>query len=141
MDDETPTEYATLTVVVRRDGTEGDPCETMLAGHPDVVFVGCQDGVTDEAFALGAEPSSWIDPDPDPDPAPAAASDGAEETEQTYGVMWEADFEARTPEEAAQLAYEQLLAYSGPDSMPPVLEVTDERGKRTTLDLAEEPGE
>lgn len=59
MDDET-TEYATLTVVVRRDGTEGDPCETMLADHPDVVFVGHEDGVSDTALVLGAEPGSWL---------------------------------------------------------------------------------
>ncbi|MFF8696318.1 hypothetical protein ACF08W_29305 [Streptomyces sp. NPDC015144] len=52
-------EFVTLTVVVRRDGTEGDPCETALGGHPDVLFVGHQDGITYEAFALGANPEGW----------------------------------------------------------------------------------
>ncbi|MFE7072627.1 hypothetical protein ACFU96_21350 [Streptomyces sp. NPDC057620] len=53
-------EYVTLTAVVRRDGTEGDPCEQVLAGHPDVVFVGHEDGVTDTALALGAVPEGWL---------------------------------------------------------------------------------
>ncbi|MGA5453845.1 hypothetical protein ACPCVO_45250 [Streptomyces umbrinus] len=59
--EETPeVEYATLTVVVRRDGTVGDPCEQVLAGHPDVVFIGHEDGVTDTALALGAAPEGWL---------------------------------------------------------------------------------
>jgi hypothetical protein len=60
-DEEAPeAEFATLTVVVRRDGTVGDPCETVLADHPDVVFVGCEDGVSDVALALGADEGSWL---------------------------------------------------------------------------------
>lgn len=52
-------EFVTLTVVVRRGGEEGDPCDTALGEHLDVMFVGHQDGVTTTALALGAEPSSW----------------------------------------------------------------------------------
>ncbi|MEU9605440.1 hypothetical protein [Streptomyces sp. NPDC048057] len=52
-------DFITLTVVVRRGGEEGDPCESVLADHPDVQFVGHQDGVTVVALQLGAEPSSW----------------------------------------------------------------------------------
>ncbi|MGW0033034.1 hypothetical protein ACWDXD_24860 [Streptomyces sp. NPDC003314] len=52
-------DFVTLTVVVRRGGEEGDPCDVFLAGHPDVLFVGHQDGITGTARALGAEPGSW----------------------------------------------------------------------------------
>jgi hypothetical protein len=52
-------EYVTLTVVVRQSGVEGDPCDVLLGEHPDVLFVGHQDGVTLTACALGAEPGSW----------------------------------------------------------------------------------
>jgi hypothetical protein len=52
-------EYVTLTVVVRHSGVEGDPCDVLLGEHPDVLFVGHQDGVTLTACALGAEPGSW----------------------------------------------------------------------------------
>lgn len=52
-------EYVTLTVVVRRDGTEGDPCDVLLNEHTDVLFVGHQDGITRTALMLGADPSSW----------------------------------------------------------------------------------
>lgn len=52
-------EFVTLTVVVRRGGEQGDPCEELLADHPDVQFVGHQDGVTPAALALGADPRSW----------------------------------------------------------------------------------
>lgn len=53
-------QYVTLTVVVRRDGTEGDPCDVMVNAHPDVLFVGHQDGVTNTALSLGAEPGDWV---------------------------------------------------------------------------------
>lgn len=53
-------EYVTLTVVVRRDGKQGDPCDVILKEHLDVLFVGHQDGITDTAIALGADPSSWV---------------------------------------------------------------------------------
>lgn len=52
-------DFVTLTVVVRRGGEDGDPCEKVLAEHPDVLFVGHQDGVTMTALSLGAEPTSW----------------------------------------------------------------------------------
>lgn len=54
-----PDEYVTLTVVVRRGGSEGDPCDVVLGEHADVLFVGHQDDVTSTALALGADPSSW----------------------------------------------------------------------------------
>ncbi|MCX4784156.1 hypothetical protein [Streptomyces sp. NBC_01264] len=53
-------EYVTLTVVVRRDGTEGDPCDVLLGDHADVLFVGHRDGVSLHAMALGADPGSWV---------------------------------------------------------------------------------
>jgi len=53
-------EYVTLTVVVRRGGDEGDPCDQVLDEHADVLFVGHQDGVSIEALRLGAEPGGWI---------------------------------------------------------------------------------
>ncbi|WP_171053389.1 hypothetical protein [Streptomyces marianii] len=52
-------EYVTLTVVVKRGGAEGDPCDVLLSEHADVLFVGHQDGVTTTALALGADPSGW----------------------------------------------------------------------------------
>jgi hypothetical protein len=52
-------ECVTLTVVVRQPGVEGDHCGVLLGEHPDVLFVGHQDGVTLTACALGAEPGSW----------------------------------------------------------------------------------
>lgn len=52
-------EYVTLTVVVKRGGTQDDPCDVLLNEHADVLFVGHQDGVTTHALALGADPSSW----------------------------------------------------------------------------------
>ncbi|WP_181160420.1 hypothetical protein [Streptomyces solincola] len=52
-------EYVTLTVVVAIDGTSGDPCDTLLQQHPDVMFVGHEDGVTTTALTLGADPDSW----------------------------------------------------------------------------------
>ncbi|MER6853731.1 hypothetical protein AB0A81_40775 [Streptomyces flaveolus] len=52
-------EYVTLTVVVKRGGDEGDPCDVLLEAHLDVVFVGHQDGVTPTAHFLGADPKSW----------------------------------------------------------------------------------
>lgn len=52
-------DYVTLTVVVRRDGTHGDPCDVLLHDHTDVLFVGHQDGIALTALALGADPSSW----------------------------------------------------------------------------------
>ncbi|MEV0437696.1 hypothetical protein AB0I84_40890 [Streptomyces spectabilis] len=53
---------------------------------------------------------------------------------RTFGVMWSADFEASSPEEAARLAYEQLQSYAT-DAWPPVLEITDEDGDLTVVDL------
>ncbi|MEU2969014.1 hypothetical protein ABZ687_29055 [Streptomyces ardesiacus] len=53
-------EFVTLTVVVKRGGDEGDPCDVLLGAHPDVMFVGHpQDGITRTALALGADPQSW----------------------------------------------------------------------------------
>lgn len=51
-------DYVTLTVVVKRGGDEGDPCDALLGAHPDVLFVGHQDGITPTAYALGAQPES-----------------------------------------------------------------------------------
>ncbi|WP_332758307.1 hypothetical protein [Streptomyces sp. MT206] len=53
-------EYVTLSVVVRRDGTKGDPCDVLLGDHADVLFVGHQDGISLHAMALGANPDSWV---------------------------------------------------------------------------------
>ncbi|MEU9593383.1 hypothetical protein AB0D84_27165 [Streptomyces sp. NPDC048193] len=53
-------EYVTLTVVVKRGGDEGDPCDVLLEAHLDVAFVGQQDGVTPTAHFLGADPQSWV---------------------------------------------------------------------------------
>ncbi|MFF4205749.1 hypothetical protein ACFYZ8_34435 [Streptomyces sp. NPDC001668] len=52
-------DYVTLTVVVARTGTEGDPCDVLLDGRTDVLFVGHQDGISPTALVLGADPSSW----------------------------------------------------------------------------------
>jgi hypothetical protein len=49
--------------------------------------------------------------------------------------MWSADFEASSPEEAAQLAYEQLQSYAERGTWPPVLEVRDLDGTTTVVDL------
>lgn len=57
------------------------------------------------------------------------------EPTRTYGVMWSADFEASSPEEAAQLAYEQLQSYAERGTWPPVLEVRDLDGTTTVVDL------
>lgn len=62
------------------------------------------------------------------------AAEAAAPPVRTYGVMWSADFEASSPEEAARLAYEQLKSYAT-DAWPPVLEVTDEDGRLTVVDL------
>ncbi|MFJ3213990.1 hypothetical protein [Streptomyces flaveolus] len=53
-------EYVTLTVVVKRGGDEGDPCDVLLEAHLDVAFGGHQDGVTPAAHFLGADPQSWV---------------------------------------------------------------------------------
>ncbi|MFJ9416655.1 hypothetical protein ACIRPT_21035 [Streptomyces sp. NPDC101227] len=53
---------------------------------------------------------------------------------RTYGVMWSADFEATSPQEAARLAFEQLKSYAA-DGWPPELEVMDENGQMTVIDL------
>ncbi|MFE3139697.1 hypothetical protein [Streptomyces scopuliridis] len=53
---------------------------------------------------------------------------------RTYKVTWTADFEASSPEEAAQLAYERLKSYAT-DAWPPELEVTDEGGQTTVINL------
>ncbi|MFF8786922.1 hypothetical protein [Streptomyces sp. NPDC015125] len=53
-------EYATLTVVVKRAGTQGDPCDVLHDEHTDVLFVGHQEGITATALALGGDPSSWL---------------------------------------------------------------------------------
>jgi hypothetical protein len=52
-------DYVTLTIVVRRDDTEEDPCDAVFSENTKVLFVGHQDGVTNTAIALGANPSSW----------------------------------------------------------------------------------
>ncbi|MFK0294290.1 hypothetical protein ACIQU6_27985 [Streptomyces sp. NPDC090442] len=65
--------------------------------------------------------------------AKAAAADSPV---RTFRVMWSIDFEARTPEEAARRAYEQLQAY-GADAWPSVLEVEVD-GVRTVVDLNSE---
>ncbi|MEU8911732.1 hypothetical protein [Streptomyces nigrescens] len=62
------------------------------------------------------------------------AAEEAEPPVRTYGVMWSADFEASSPQEAAQLAYEQLKSYAT-DAWPPVLEMTDEDGRMAVVDL------
>ncbi|MFF9786333.1 hypothetical protein [Streptomyces nigrescens] len=51
--------YVTLTVVVKRGGSKGDPCDVLLEEHADVLFVGHQDGVTSTALTLGADPTAW----------------------------------------------------------------------------------
>ncbi|MER5301384.1 hypothetical protein ABT039_18180 [Streptomyces lasiicapitis] len=53
---------------------------------------------------------------------------------RTYRAAWFADFEASSPEEAACLAYEQLKSYAT-DAWSPVLEITDEGGHLTVIDL------
>jgi hypothetical protein len=55
---------------------------------------------------------------------PSAEGAPALEPATTYRVQWHADFEASSPLEAAQLAYEQLKSYAERDTWPPVLEVT-----------------
>ncbi|WP_055531323.1 hypothetical protein [Streptomyces graminilatus] len=52
-------EYVTLTVVVRRGDTEGDPCDILLDSPADMMFVGHEDGVTSTPLVLGADPGSW----------------------------------------------------------------------------------
>ncbi|MFE0058745.1 hypothetical protein [Streptomyces sp. NPDC059003] len=64
----------------------------------------------------------------------ARAEEAAGTRVRTYGVMWSADFEASSPEEAARLAYEQLKSYAT-DAWPPELEVTDEDNQTTVIDL------
>lgn len=65
----------------------------------------------------------------------ATAQASAEEPpEPLYTVVWSCDFEASSPQEAAQLAYEQLKSYAT-DGWPPVLEVTNEDGRMTAVDL------
>ncbi|MET8696866.1 hypothetical protein ABZV65_30500 [Streptomyces bauhiniae] len=65
----------------------------------------------------------------------AAAEDQADEQPlREYHVAWAADFEASSPEEAAQMAYEQLKSYAT-DALPPVLEVRDPDGRTVVLDL------
>ncbi|WP_031102404.1 hypothetical protein [Streptomyces sp. NRRL S-146] len=66
-----------------------------------------------------------------------AAAEAAQDTKspvRTYGVMWSADFEASSPQEAARLAYEQLKGYAD-DAWSPELEVTGEDGQVTVIDL------
>ncbi|NUL27506.1 hypothetical protein [Streptomyces lunaelactis] len=66
-----------------------------------------------------------------------AAEKAAEEAAspvRTFGVMWSADFEASSPQEAAQLAYEQLKSYAA-DGWPPELEIEDENGHTSVIDL------
>ncbi|MFH8465978.1 hypothetical protein [Streptomyces sp. NPDC017991] len=66
-----------------------------------------------------------------------AAEEAADEAAlpvRTYGVMWSADFEASSPQEAAQLAYEQLKSYAA-DGWPPELEIGDENGHTYVIDL------
>ncbi|MEU1355374.1 hypothetical protein ABZ410_15945 [Streptomyces cinnamoneus] len=63
-----------------------------------------------------------------------AGETAAEPAVRTYGVMWSADFEASSPQEAAQLAYTQLKSYAT-DGWPPELEVTDEAGCVSVIDL------
>ncbi|MFD7334869.1 hypothetical protein ACFV98_02550 [Streptomyces violascens] len=64
----------------------------------------------------------------------AAAEAAAGPPVRTYRVTWSADFEASSPQEAARLAHEQLKSYAT-DGWPPVLEVTDEDGQMTVIDL------
>ncbi|MEU8893684.1 hypothetical protein [Streptomyces sp. NPDC048442] len=52
----------------------------------------------------------------------------------TYWVTWRCDFETVSPQEAAQLAYEQLTTY-GTDAWPPVLEVHGPHGTTLVIDL------
>ncbi|MFI5808700.1 hypothetical protein [Streptomyces sp. NPDC051561] len=52
----------------------------------------------------------------------------------TYQVTWRADFEAASPQEAAELAYEQLTTY-GTDAWPPELEVDGPHGETLVIDL------
>ncbi|MET8816385.1 hypothetical protein ABZW47_30840 [Streptomyces sp. NPDC004549] len=67
--------------------------------------------------------------------AAAAEEDQADEQPlRKYHVVWAADFEASSPEEAAQLAYEQLKSYAT-DALPPVLEIRDTDGQTVVLDL------
>ncbi|GHG80697.1 hypothetical protein [Streptomyces griseocarneus] len=64
----------------------------------------------------------------------AAVEEATRAPVRTYGVMWSADFEASSPQEAAQLAYEQLKSYAT-DGWPPEMEVTDEAGYMAVIDL------
>ncbi|MEU1313336.1 hypothetical protein ABZ419_31195 [Streptomyces cinnamoneus] len=92
----------------RGEGGEGDePCAIELRNRPVAVI---------------------------PADAVAAAEEAARPPVRTYGVMWSADFEASSPQEAAQLAYEQLKSYAT-DGWPPELEVMDESGRVTVIDL------
>ena len=78
--------YVTVTVVVRTDAE--DPSELVvdqvLAGRPDVMWCGTEEGVTAAALSGGADPDEWVPagdapasttaaPAEEPTPDPAAA--------------------------------------------------------------------
>ncbi|MFZ3557135.1 hypothetical protein [Streptomyces sp. BH055] len=102
---------------------DGEPCEIWPSARAVVVL--CAD-VVERARAAAEE-----------------GQDAAEEAPvREYGVMWSADFEASSPQEAARLAYEQLLSYAEDgDAWAPVLEVEDEDGRTTIVDLHEQAEE
>jgi ferredoxin-thioredoxin reductase catalytic subunit len=57
-------QYVTLTVIVQRDNTLDDQCDAFISGagslSSKILFIGHEDGVTDIALTLGADPSSWL---------------------------------------------------------------------------------
>ncbi|MFG3399038.1 hypothetical protein [Streptomyces parvus] len=68
---------------------------------------------------------------PVPSPGPA----------REWTVMWRAEFEAASPRDAAQQAYDQLRSYAERDTWPPVLDVALHGGETLmTVDLSEETG-
>ncbi|RLU79918.1 hypothetical protein CTZ27_35795 [Streptomyces griseocarneus] len=88
-------------------GEDGEPCAIELRNQPVAVI-----------------PADVV----------AAAELAAKPSERRYRVMWSVDFEASSPQGAAQLAYEQLKTYAT-DAWPPELEITDEGGHLTVIDL------
>ncbi|MYW67194.1 hypothetical protein GTY65_24450 [Streptomyces sp. SID8379] len=94
---------------------DGEPCEIWPRERPVVVL---RADVVESARMAAEE-----------------AQRAEEAPVRTFGVTWTADFEASTPEEAAQLAYEQLKSYADADAWAPVLVVEDEGGTSTTIDL------
>ncbi|MFE6185550.1 hypothetical protein ACFQ6U_14095 [Streptomyces sp. NPDC056465] len=87
------------------------------------------------------DPDDWMLVVPRCSPVPPAPEDpdGLRE----FTVMWEAQFEASTPLEAAWLAYEQFQSYADVRSAwPPVLNVAHHGGSdaTVTIDLNKETG-